>query len=66
MKYVKGEIGQRPWGYWQVDEIGVGDRTDENIPEKSVCAECNVLLEFEVGGNHKANSSSLLIERCKK
>jgi mannose-6-phosphate isomerase-like protein (cupin superfamily) len=24
MGYKKGEIGQRPWGYWRVDEVGVG------------------------------------------
>ncbi|MDR0678534.1 MAG: HAD-IIB family hydrolase [Holosporaceae bacterium] len=24
MKYKNGEIGQRPWGYWQVNEVGNG------------------------------------------
>ncbi|MDR2645925.1 MAG: adenylyltransferase/cytidyltransferase family protein [Holosporaceae bacterium] len=40
-----------------------GDRTSENIPEAPVCQECNITLEFGVGGNFKANSSSWILQR---
>lgn len=38
-----------------------GDRTKENIPEIQTAKECHVLLEFGVGGTHKANSSSWIL-----
>ena len=40
-----------------------GDRTNENIPETKICNECNVALEFGVGGNFKLNSSSWMLGR---
>ncbi|MDR2067841.1 MAG: adenylyltransferase/cytidyltransferase family protein [Holosporaceae bacterium] len=40
-----------------------GDRVRENIPENSICEECNVKLEFGVGGDYKSNSSSMLLKR---
>ncbi|MDR3187406.1 MAG: adenylyltransferase/cytidyltransferase family protein [Holosporaceae bacterium] len=40
-----------------------GDRVLENVPENSACEECNIKLEFGVGGEHKANSSSLILKR---
>ncbi len=43
-----------------------GDRTKENIPETTACKECNVELRFGVGGEHKANSSSWILEKWKK
>ncbi|GHT94920.1 hypothetical protein FACS1894122_12000 [Alphaproteobacteria bacterium] len=42
-----------------------GDRTKENIPEESVCKECNVQLEFGIGGDYKANSSSWILKEWK-
>ena len=39
-----------------------GDRTKENIPEEPVCKECGVSLEFGVGGENKANSSSWILK----
>ena len=39
-----------------------GDRTKDNIPESVVCGECNVSLEFGVGGENKANSSSWILK----
>ncbi|MDR1982193.1 MAG: adenylyltransferase/cytidyltransferase family protein [Holosporaceae bacterium] len=42
-----------------------GDRTKENIPEAEVCLKCNVGLEFCVGGDYKANSSSWILEKWK-
>ena len=38
-----------------------GDRGKDNIPEVSVCRECNVELAFGVGGENKANSSSWIL-----
>lgn len=43
-----------------------GDRTKSNIPEGPVCEECNVKLEFGVGGSHKANSSSWILQNWNK
>ncbi|MDR1561335.1 MAG: adenylyltransferase/cytidyltransferase family protein [Holosporaceae bacterium] len=40
-----------------------GDRTKENIPEESICEALGVELEFGVGGNLKANSSSWILKR---
>ncbi|MDR2457047.1 MAG: adenylyltransferase/cytidyltransferase family protein [Clostridiales Family XIII bacterium] len=40
-----------------------GDRTKENIPEIAACKECNVTLEFGVGGDFKANSSSWILDK---
>ena len=40
-----------------------GDRTKDNIPEEAVCRECGVSLEFGVGGENKANSSSWILEK---
>lgn len=39
-----------------------GDRTKDNIPETAAAAECNVRLEFGVGGENKANSSSWILK----
>ncbi len=39
-----------------------GDRTKDNIPETKVAKECNVSLEFGVGGENKANSSSWILK----
>jgi D-beta-D-heptose 7-phosphate kinase/D-beta-D-heptose 1-phosphate adenosyltransferase len=38
-----------------------GDRTKDNIPELAVCRECNVDVEFAVGGERKENSSSWIL-----
>ena len=38
-----------------------GDRTKENIPELAACREANVDVEFGVGGENKANSSSWIL-----
>ena len=43
-----------------------GDRTKDNIPESSVCKELGVSLEFGVGGENKANSSSWILANWKK
>lgn len=43
-----------------------GDRTKDNIPESEVCKELNVALEFGVGGENKANSSSWILANWKK
>ncbi|MDR1173564.1 MAG: adenylyltransferase/cytidyltransferase family protein [Puniceicoccales bacterium] len=43
-----------------------GDRTKENIPEIEVCKECNVMVEFGVGGENKANSSSSILKNWNK
>lgn len=39
-----------------------GDRTKYNIPETAAAQECNVALEFGVGGSNKANSSSWILK----
>ena len=39
-----------------------GDRTKDNIPETATAKECNVTLEFGVGGENKANSSSWILK----
>jgi D-beta-D-heptose 7-phosphate kinase/D-beta-D-heptose 1-phosphate adenosyltransferase len=39
-----------------------GDRTKENIPEIEVCRECDVTVEFGVGGENKVNSSSSILK----
>lgn len=38
-----------------------GDRGKDNIREDAVCAECQVLKVFGVGGSNKANSSSWIL-----
>lgn len=43
-----------------------GDRTKENIPEEPACKKYNVSLEFGVGGENKANSSSWILEKWNK
>ena len=43
-----------------------GDRTKDNIPESPVCKELEVALEFGVGGENKANSSSWILANWKK
>ena len=43
-----------------------GDRKKDNIPEVSVCKECNVDLAFGVGGTGKTNSSSWILEKWNK
>ena len=43
-----------------------GDRTRDNIPETEVCKNCNVSLEFGIGGENKANSSSWILNNWKK
>jgi hypothetical protein len=40
-----------------------GDRSKENIPEITACEECNIILEFGVGGDSKANSSSQILQK---
>ncbi len=40
-----------------------GDRTKENIPELAACERCHVDVEFGVGGENKANSSSWILNR---
>ncbi len=42
-----------------------GDRTKNNIPEGSACEKYNVKLEFGVGGENKANSSSWILNKWK-
>ena len=42
-----------------------GDRTKSNIPEGYACEQYNVKLEFGVGGENKANSSSWILEKWK-
>ncbi len=39
-----------------------GDRTKDNIPETKTARECKVHLEFGVGGENKANSSSWILK----
>ncbi|MDR1235416.1 MAG: adenylyltransferase/cytidyltransferase family protein [Holosporaceae bacterium] len=39
-----------------------GDRTKENIPETKICEICDVKLEFGIGGDYKANSSSWILQ----
>ena len=43
-----------------------GDRGKDNIPEIPTCEECNVKLEFAVGGDNKANSSSWILNEWTK
>lgn len=43
-----------------------GDRTKENIPESAICKQLGVELEFGVGGENKANSSSWILANWKK
>jgi D-beta-D-heptose 7-phosphate kinase/D-beta-D-heptose 1-phosphate adenosyltransferase len=38
-----------------------GDRTKDNIPEIPVCDKYGIKMEFGVGGSHKANSSSWIL-----
>ena len=40
-----------------------GDRTPKNIPETETCRSCNVSLEFSIGGDNKANSSSWILQK---
>ena len=42
-----------------------GDRTKDNIPETETAKECNVRLEFGVGGENKANSYSWILKDWK-
>ena len=46
--------------------VNGGDRTKDNIPETETCKECNVELKFGVGGEHKANSSSWILNKWSK
>lgn len=41
-----------------------GDRTETNIPELDKFRDSNVQFIFGVGGNHKINSSSDIVENC--
>ena len=43
-----------------------GDRGAGNIREDDVCKECHVDLVFGVGGEHKANSSSWILDKWSK
>jgi hypothetical protein len=43
-----------------------GDRSVENIPEGAVCEKCHINLEFGIGGDFKANSSSWIVEKWNK
>ena len=40
-----------------------GDRGKDNIPETHTCEEYGVKLQFGVGGDNKANSSSWILEK---
>lgn len=42
-----------------------GDRLKSNIPECLTCEKYGVKLEFGVGGNNKANSSSWILKKWK-
>ena len=42
-----------------------GDRKKHNTPEQAVCDELGVEMLWGIGGNDKANSSSVLVERVK-
>jgi cytidyltransferase-like protein len=42
-----------------------GDRKKHNTPEQVVCDELGVEMLWGIGGNDKANSSSVLVERVK-
>ena len=42
-----------------------GDRNQGNIPETETCRKYNVALEFGIGGNSKANSSSWILSSWK-
>lgn len=50
---------QRSYSYAEIIFVNGGDRTAANIPEMSVK---DVLFKFGVGGGHKANSSSWILE----
>jgi hypothetical protein len=39
-----------------------GDRTSGNIPEIETCNTWNVMVEFEIGGENKINSSSSILK----
>ncbi len=43
-----------------------GDRTHDNIPETETCRLYNVALEFGIGGENKANSSSWILNNWEK
>lgn len=43
-----------------------GDRTKDNIPETQAANECRARLEFGVGGENKANSSSWILKDWKQ
>lgn len=43
-----------------------GDRTKDNIPETQTAQQCKVRLEFGVGGENKANSSSWILKEWNK
>lgn len=43
-----------------------GDRTKENIPELAACERYHVDVEFGVGGENKANSSSWILNRWER
>ena len=42
-----------------------GDRTDTNIPEAGACENADVVFAFGVGGTHKKNSSSWILDEWK-
>jgi HAD superfamily hydrolase (TIGR01484 family) len=41
MKYKKGEIGRRPWGYWQINEI------EDGIVKKSIVVDAGASLSLQ-------------------
>lgn len=43
-----------------------GDRDFDNVPEVAVCNQYNVYMEFGIGGNFKANSSSWILKNWGK
>ncbi|MDR0968808.1 MAG: phosphomannose isomerase type II C-terminal cupin domain [Holosporaceae bacterium] len=47
MSYKKGEVGQRPWGYWRVDEVG------EGFIKKTIAVNPNASLSLQ---SHKHRS----------
>lgn len=43
-----------------------GDRTSQNIPEENICQMCEIDMEFGIGGENKANSSSWILNKWQK
>lgn len=43
-----------------------GDRTKENVPEQTICDELGVEMLWSIGGDHKAASSSELVQKARE